>query len=106
MNGRDKRRAPRNRHNSVIEIFDVEGKVAASGRLIDFSTVGASFSVGDPVVMPEKFLARLRFLDKGVIEARGRLVWTRRDKNITRYGIEFDSLRTVRPPNGKPGAAR
>jgi hypothetical protein len=98
MNGRDKRRAPRNNHNSVIEIFDVEGRVAAAGRLIDYSSVGASFSVGDPVVMPESFRARLRFLDKGVIEVEARLVWTRRDRNITRYGIAFDSHKVVRRP--------
>ncbi len=95
MNGRDKRRAPRSRHNSVIEIFDVEGKVAASGRLIDFSKVGASFSVGDPVAMPEVFRARLRFLDEGVIEVEARVVWIKKDKNITRYGIKFDSLTRV-----------
>jgi hypothetical protein len=97
MNGKDKRRAPRNRHNSVIEIFDVEGKVAVSGRLVDFSTVGASFSVGDPVVMPDKFRARLRFLDKGVLEAEARVVWTRREKNTTHYGIVFDLLKRVHP---------
>jgi len=97
MNGRDKRRAPRNSHNSVIEIFDVEGNIAATGRLIDFSEAGASFSVGDPVVMPERFRARLRFLDRGVLDVRARVVWIRRDKNITRYGIAFDSLKRVHP---------
>jgi hypothetical protein len=100
-NGRDKRRAPRNRHNSVIEILDAEGKVAASGRLVDFSSVGASFSVGEPVVMPDTFTARLRILDKGVMEADARLVWTRRDRNLTLYGIAFNSLKVVRPPDGK-----
>jgi hypothetical protein len=101
MNGRDKRRAPRKAHNSVIEIFDVEGRVAASGRLIDYSNVGASFSVGDPVVMPDSFRARLRFLDKGVIEVEAKLVWTRRDRNVTRYGIAFDSVKLVRPPGAR-----
>jgi len=101
MNGRDKRRAPRDRHNSVIEIFDVEGHVAATGRLVDFSTVGAAFSVGDPVVMPEVFRARLRFLDRGVIEVKARVVWIKTDKNITRYGIKFDSLTRVRPAGEK-----
>jgi len=72
--------------------------VAASGRLIDFSSIGASFSVGEPVVMPDTFKARLRLLDKGVMEAAARLVWTRRDRNITRYGIAFKSLKVVRPP--------
>ncbi|MCM2266966.1 MAG: PilZ domain-containing protein [Elusimicrobiales bacterium] len=97
MNGKDKRRAPRSLRDSVIEIFDAEGNVAATGRLIDFSDTGASFFVGDPLVMPERFRARLRFLDRGVLDARARVVWMRRDKNMTRYGIAFDSLKRVHP---------
>lgn len=77
--------------------------MAASGRLIDFSTVGASFSVGDPVVMPDKFRARLRFLDKGVLEAEARVVWTRRERNITLYGIVFDSLTRIHPTGERKG---
>jgi len=106
MNGKDKRRAPRNKHDSVIEIFDAEGKVAATGRLVDFSTVGASFSVGDPVVMPEKFRARLRFIDKGVLEAEARVVRITREKNFTHYGIKFDSLRNVYPTGELKGPRR
>lgn len=101
MNGKDKRSYPRDRHDSVIEIFNIEGDVAAAGRLVDFSAAGASFSVGDPVVMPEVFRARLRFLDKGVIEVRARVVWIRRDKNATHYGIKFDSLAMVKPAGGE-----
>lgn len=97
MNGKEKRRAPRARHDSVIEIFNVEGSVGATGRLVDFSTAGASFSVGDPVVMPEVFRARLRFFGQGVIEVQARVVWIRRDKNATHYGIKFESL-TQLPP--------
>lgn len=97
MADKDKRKAPRAPHNSVIEIFDVEGKISARGRLIDFSKVGAAFSVGDPVVMPERFRARLRFLDHGVLDAEARVVWIKREKNITRYGIVFDSLTRVHP---------
>ncbi|OIN99212.1 MAG: hypothetical protein COX65_00040 [Elusimicrobia bacterium CG_4_10_14_0_2_um_filter_56_8] len=101
MNGKDKRRAPRARHDSVIEIFNVEGKVAATGRLVDFSKVGASFSVGNPVVMPDKFRARLRFLDKGVIEVEAHVVRTTREKNSTYYGIKFDSYKNVYPTGEK-----
>ncbi len=97
MNGKDKRRAPRSRHNSVIEIFDAEGKVAATARLVDFSDVGAAFSVGDPLVMPDRFRARVRLFDRGVLEAEARVVWVKRDKNVTRYGIAFDSLTRVHP---------
>ncbi len=97
MTGKDQRRAPRHKHDSVIEIFDVEGKVAATGRLKDFSSVGASFIVGDPVVMPDKFRARLRFLDKGVIEVEARVVRIIREKNSIHYGIKFDTCKTVYP---------
>ena len=97
MAGKDQRRAPRDKHDSVIEIFNVEGKVAATGRLKDFSPVGASFTVGEPVVMPGKFRARLRFLDKGVIEIEAHVVRTVREKNRTHYGIKFDSYKTVYP---------
>jgi hypothetical protein len=97
MDGKENRRAPRHRHDSVIEIFDVEGKVAATGRLQDFSEVGASFIVGDPVVMPDRFRARLRLMDRGVLDAKAHVVWIKREKNMTRYGIAFDSLKRVHP---------
>ncbi|OGS06423.1 MAG: hypothetical protein A2270_06975 [Elusimicrobia bacterium RIFOXYA12_FULL_51_18] len=97
MNGKDKRQAPRDKHDSVIEIFNVEGKVACIGRLIDFSSLGASFSVGVPIVMPDKFRVRLRLMDKGVLEAEARVAWMRRQANATRYGIKFDSLKQIRP---------
>ena len=100
MNDKDKRRAPRDRHNSVIEIFDAEGKITASGRLVDFSKVGASFSVGAAIVIPEKFRARLRFLSEGVLDVTARVVRTRREKNATHYAIKFDSLTRVHP-NGE-----
>jgi len=97
MNDRDKRRAKRDKHDSVIEIFNAEGKFAASGRLTDFSTLGASFSVGDLVVIPKKFRARLRLLDKGVLEVEAEVVRIRKEKNATHYGIRFDSLKNVYP---------
>ena len=97
MDGKEKRRSPRAKHDSVIEIFNVEGKVACEGRLIDFSQAGASFSLGVPVVMPDSFRVRLRILDKGVLEARARVAWTRRQKNAMRYGIVFDSLERIPP---------
>ncbi len=100
MDGKEKRRAPRSKHDSVIEIFNIEGKVACEGRLIDFSRVGAAFSSGVPIVLPDRFRVRLRFLDKGVFEAEARLAWMRRQKNSTRYGIVFDSLKHITPAGG------
>lgn len=103
MNGKDKRRAPRYPHDSVIEIFDAEGKVAATGRLKDFSKVGASFLVGDQAALPEKFRARLRFLERGVIEVEARVVRVTREKNATCYGIKFDSYEHVYPTGERKG---
>jgi len=100
MDGKEKRRAPRDKHDSVIEIFNIEGKVACVGRLIDFSQAGASFLAGIPIVLPYKFRVRLRILNKGVLEARARVAWTRRQKNATRYGIVFDSLTQIPPAEG------
>ncbi|HAH31289.1 MAG TPA: hypothetical protein DCL44_03130 [Elusimicrobia bacterium] len=100
MNDKNRRRAPRSRHNSVIEILDAGGKVAVFGRLVDFSTLGASFAVGDSVVIPKNFRARLRLLNEGVFEAQVRVVWVRREKNAMRYGIYFYALTLLRPSGG------
>ena len=97
MSERDNRRAPRDKHDSVIEILNAEGKFLASGRLTDFSTLGASFSVVNPGALPEKFRARMRFLDKGVLEVEAKVVRVRKEKNATHYGIKFDSVKNVYP---------
>lgn len=97
MDQKDKRQAERNRHDSVIEIFDEKGKFFASGRLTDFSETGAAFSIAGPVKLPEKFRARLRLLSKGVLEAEAQLVRTRKENNVTHYGVKFNSLKRVHP---------
>lgn len=97
MNGKDKRQAPRDKHDSVIEIFDAGGKFFASGRLGDFSSTGASFSVAGTVKLPEKFRVRLRLLGKGVIEAEASVVRIAREKNSVSYGIKFAAMKTVYP---------
>ncbi|MCX5785773.1 MAG: PilZ domain-containing protein [Elusimicrobia bacterium] len=101
MNGKEKRRAARIKHNTVIDILDMEGEVAVSSRLIDVSATGASFSMGDPLPIAGRFGARLRFMDKSVIEVKAHVVWTRKEKNLLRYGIKFDSLRQLRPPENQ-----
>lgn len=97
MNGRDKRQAPRDKHDSVIEILDAEGKFFTSGRLSDFSTTGASFSVSGAAALPEKFRARLRLLGKGVLEVEASVVRAAREKNVTRYAVKFESVKTIYP---------
>ncbi|MDP2865591.1 MAG: PilZ domain-containing protein [Elusimicrobiota bacterium] len=97
MSERDKRQARRDKHDSVIEILDAAGKFSASGRLSDFSTTGASFSVSGGITVPEKFRARLRLLGKGVMEVEASVVRTTREKNATRYGVKFDSVKKIYP---------
>ncbi len=97
MDGKDKRKAERKNHDSVIELFDEKGKFFSSGRLSDFSDVGASFSIADPVTLPEKFRARLRLLSKGVLEAEAQVVRTRKEKNTTHYAVKFTSVKRIYP---------
>ncbi len=97
MSERDKRQARRDKHDSVIEILDAGGKFSASGRLNDFSTTGASFSVSGAAPLPPKFRARLRLLDKGVLEVEARVVRVTKENNSTLYGVKFDSVKTVHP---------
>lgn len=97
MKEKDERQARRDKHDSVIEILDADGKFSASGRLSDFSDTGASFSVGGAVRIPEKFRARLRLLGKGVLEVEAGVVRVTKEKNATLYGVKFDSVKTVYP---------
>jgi hypothetical protein len=97
MHGKDKRRAERNNHDSVIELFDEKGKFFASGRLTDFSELGASFSIAEPAALPEKFRARLRLLSKGVLEVEAQVVRTRKDRNTTHYAVKFNGVKRVHP---------
>lgn len=97
MGDKDKRQARRDKHDSVIEIFDAGGKFTASGRLSDFSTTGASFSVSGAAALPAKFRARLRLLGKGVLEVEARVLRVTKEKNSTLYGVKFESVKTVYP---------
>lgn len=97
MNGKDKRQAAREDHDSVIEILDAGGKFSASGRLSDFSATGASFSVSGAAALPSRFRARLRLLGKGVLEVEATVVRVTKEKNSTLYGVKFESVKTVYP---------
>ena len=97
MEGKDKRQARRDKHDSVIEIFDAGGKFFASGRLGDLSSTGASFCTAADIKLPEKFRARLRVLGKGVMEVEAAVVRVSREKNCVSYGIKFSGMKTVHP---------
>lgn len=91
MKSRENRRAPRHRHDSVLEIFDDSGHlIMGIGRLVNFSNVGACFSATKMFTKGQKLQARLRLLKEGRIEVAARVVWVRRRTNSILYGIEFE----------------
>ena len=97
----DKRRARRDKHNSAIEFFDEKGGLTGTGRLIDHSATGASFSVPEGFKVDGHVRARLRLFEKGVLDVVGSLVWRRQSRNATVYGMRFDSVTRVYPTGEK-----
>lgn len=89
----DKRRAPRIRHDSVLEIYDDRGRLLdAVIRLIDVSAVGAAFASTVAFAKGETVRARLRLLNADPLEIRGRVVRIQEKTNYSVYGIEFESV--------------
>ena len=100
----DKRRAVRNRHDSVLEIFDNSGKVISwSGRLIDFSMSGARFCAKQILAKDDRISARLRLMDKGVLDITAHVVWSRKERNTNIYGVRFDSVKRTHPTGEQKG---
>lgn len=97
----DKRRARRDRHDSVIEIFGADGKLEGTGRLADFSESGVSFSSEETFPKGEKVKARLRLLHKGVLDVSGEVVWVRGEGKRRQYGVKFDTVQKVYPTGEK-----
>ncbi len=97
MNPKDKRRAPRRKHNSVLELFDKEGHfITGTGRLVDFSKVGVCFSTTKVLKMGELLRARLRLLSEGTLEVSAKVVWIRKQPNTILYGVAFDAVQQIR----------
>jgi hypothetical protein len=96
MNGKEKRRAPRRSHNSVVEIYDESGNtIAEIARLVDFSDVGACFSSTKVFAVHQRLRLRLRLLREGRLYIWARVVRVTKKTNATLYGIEFDKVRDV-----------
>ena len=97
MPSKEKRRAPRARHDSVLEVFDEGGHfIAGVGRLVNFSKVGACFSSTQILAKGEKLRARLRLLKEGKLEVAARVVWMKKKTNANLYGIAFDKVQKIR----------
>lgn len=97
---KDNRRARRDRHDSVVEIFE-NGALKCTGRLADFSSAGISFSSDSSFEKGEAARVRLRLLGRGVMDAEGQVVWARKEKGRFFYGFRFDSLKEVHPTGEK-----
>jgi len=98
MTPKDQRRAPRTRHDSVLEIYDESGHfITGIGRLVNFSKVGVCFSTAKPLVVGEKLRARLRLLNEGTLEVAARVVWARKKPHALLYGLAFDMVQKIRP---------
>ena len=93
----EKRRARRDKHDSVVEILDEGGTIKAFGRLADFSSSGVSFSSEKIFRKGERLKVRLRLLDRGTLEAEGEVVWAREKSGRAVYGVRFSEVRSVYP---------
>ncbi|HVA65940.1 MAG TPA: PilZ domain-containing protein [Elusimicrobiota bacterium] len=94
MNSKEKRRAPRAKHDSVLEIHDGAGQVILNvARLVDVSANGACFSSTTVFPVGQEVAARLRLLKEGLLEIRGRIIWAKKKSNATLYGIAFETAK-------------
>src|SRR5271157_1514487 len=96
MADKEKRRAARRSHNSVVEIYDDAGRAIADvARLVDFSDVGACFSSPHVFSLNQQLRLRLRLLREGRLYIRARIIWARKKTNTNLYGIEFEKVLNV-----------
>ena len=94
----DNRRSSREKHDSVLEIFDATGEhIAWTGTLVDCSDTGACFVSGRTLEVGDTVQARLRLLSRGALDISARVVWRRKAGKLNRYGIRFDSVTSVHP---------
>ena len=94
----DVRRGARTRHDSVLELYDGSGRLLADVmRLVDVSSVGVSFTSTLVFAKGAAIRGRLRLLGAGVLEIAGRVVRVKERTNSVLYGVEFDSVKALRP---------
>jgi hypothetical protein len=94
---KETRRASRYPHDSVLEILgDPDSAPAGAVRLVDVSSLGASFASTRVFAKGAPIHARLRLLNAGVLEITGTVVRIKEKTNFTLYGVKFDSARGSR----------
>lgn len=102
MEARDKRRLPRRPHDSVVELYDDAGAPAAGAfRLVDVSWSGACFVSTERLAPGRRLTARLRLLERGVVEVSARVVWAKPRGNATLYGLSFEGRRRGPGPGSR-----
>lgn len=95
---REARRAPRSRHDSVMEILGDPGSGPAGGvRLRDVSARGVRFAAARGFAVGAPIRARLRLMKAGVLEIEGRVIRAEEKTNYALYAVEFGSVLAVRP---------
>ena len=88
------RRVEREPHDSVLEALKECGKCLAwTAKLINLSEGGASFSTKMVLKKSQNIHTRMRIFEKGVVEARGKVIWIKKKLNTNVYGIKFDSIK-------------
>ena len=98
MNPKDKRRATRTKHDSVLELYDEGGHfITGTGRLVNFSKVGICFSSTQRLRKGERVGVRLRLLNERTFEVSAHVVWIKKKPTAALYGLAFDSVQTRRP---------
>lgn len=97
LRNNDKRRAPRARHDSVVELFDDAGKLVDTGRLVDFSDTGAAFFSLKPLRKGDKVKLRVRLLERGVLDICAAVVWARDSGPGRLYGLRFEEKKDCFP---------
>lgn len=102
MDWRHKQRAERVRNDSVLEVFDKDGKkLLWSGRLVDHSATGACFITEKTLAMGAQVHARMRIFGRGYVDITARVVRTGKKDKLNLYGIQYDSVKDVHPTGEK-----
>ncbi|MBI4422441.1 MAG: PilZ domain-containing protein [Elusimicrobia bacterium] len=90
MRARENRRAPRVKRNTVLELFDGQGRqVEAVVRLVDYSVAGLRFATAAHLAPGDRVRACLSLMREGLLYVEGRVVWKRAKGSTTLYGVEF-----------------
>lgn len=95
MTPADKRRAPRTRHDSALELFNEQGRLLPAGvqTLVDISDTGASFTSTRDLAKGARIRGRVRRFGRPPLDFTGRIVRRREHPtraNATLYAVEFD----------------